>query len=524
MTDPYDQNVVLLMHGDGANGGTVFTDSSLYAQTFENGFGNTVTSTTPAGYIGTAALHANGSGNLALLGPNTLNRAAAELQIDGVQDFTIEGRIYVPSVRPDGDDLSFFEMPAYPNGTAFALLGHALTGTGVRFLASFTGPSSLAVSLDAATTWFAFDTWHRVAVVRFGIVYTLYVNGTAIANQTAPGTIWPITGDPAITRWKIEMLGSFGLGRYVTGSGMEEIRFTNGVARYTANYVPAATAFDNPVAAVCDQYYNQDSLLLHFDGDFIDKSLSAHVFTPTNFDTAGTAKWGSGALRNTGNAFNASLSTLVDASLDLSAFASWTVEFWYQPSAADISNAFAVTLLDLSSAGTSGFIIYKNQSQFVDMQTFGHAAGGPGNVIGSIALIAGMYYHFAFVLNTADNTMTSFVNAVVSQRNTAITGGFTNPFSGNLYVGSSYASGLNGQACQGNIDDVRITKGVARYTTVPFLPPYQAFRDGSCTQKVSAYGKFVPSSTFKALELDRVGSIYPRAYAARSNQTTRTRS
>lgn len=235
--------VTLLMHGDGLNHGAIFIDSSSYAHTFENGFGGIETSTTVPSF-GSASLFAKSSGNLALLGPNDLNPASSELQIDGGQDWTVESRIFVGSVHPDGVNPCFIMFPSGVSSGPFALKGQIVDGSGIHFQSSGTNQASSSYIINQPG-FATLDAWHHVAVVCFNHTYTLYVDGISVASQFLAGNLRTITGDPAITRWKIEMLGSFALSSFSTNTYMEEIRITNGLARYTANFTPPTGPFPN---------------------------------------------------------------------------------------------------------------------------------------------------------------------------------------------------------------------------------------------------------------------------------------
>lgn len=83
--------------------------------------------------------------------------------------------------------------------------------------------------------------------------------------------------------------------------------------------------------------------------------------------------------------------------------------------------------------------------------------------VGSIA--ANQWYHFAFVKN--GNTWTPYLNGVAGTATTTATAIIQNalPFSIGGYIGGGAGTGMNGY-----IDDLRITKGVARYTA-NFTPP-----------------------------------------------------
>jgi hypothetical protein len=92
------------------------------------------------------------------------------------------------------------------------------------------GAVILAGTVPNATPWFA------VAVVKKGNTWTMYSNGTAVATATSSDTFGVNTsqlviGNDAATSFASEIVG------YV-----DELRIS-GIARYTANYTPATTAF-----------------------------------------------------------------------------------------------------------------------------------------------------------------------------------------------------------------------------------------------------------------------------------------
>ena len=78
--------------------------------------------------------------------------------------------------------------------------------------------------------------WHHVAVVRNGTALTMYVDGTALGTAATDNNSY--TTSSAIT---IGIGGSYGqfLGY------MDDIRITNGYARYTSTFTPPSKAFAN---------------------------------------------------------------------------------------------------------------------------------------------------------------------------------------------------------------------------------------------------------------------------------------
>jgi hypothetical protein len=89
---------------------------------------------------------------------------------------------------------------------------------------------------------------------------------------------------------------------------------------------------------------------------------------------------------------------------------------------------------------------------------------------GTTTLSTGQWYHIAGVRYGSNIYL--YVNGI-QEANAAISGSPRNPSTNALSVGA-FASGVS--TLNGYLDDVRITKGIARYTS-NFTPPTSAFKD-----------------------------------------------
>ena len=79
------------------------------------------------------------------------------------------------------------------------------------------------------------DNWHHIAVVRNGSAWVLYVDGTSRATGTWSGAIAALSTPPRIG-------ADQNYGRAYTGY-MDDVRITNGIARYTANFTSPSEPF-----------------------------------------------------------------------------------------------------------------------------------------------------------------------------------------------------------------------------------------------------------------------------------------
>ena len=85
------------------------------------------------------------------------------------------------------------------------------------------------------------NAWTYVSVVRNSGTVTLYVNGTSVYNSTLSSTAVLYSG--TYNYIGAENYSSAGY-RFYTGY-IDDLRITNGIARYTTNFTPPATYLPN---------------------------------------------------------------------------------------------------------------------------------------------------------------------------------------------------------------------------------------------------------------------------------------
>lgn len=218
--DPYFSDVVLLLHGDGVDGGTTFTDSSQYNASV-GGTGDVVTDTSDK-MFGTASMLFTDIGTYMSF-PD-----AAQYTI-GTSDFTIE--MWVKRDATSGID---------------ALIGHgnvASTSTGWAVYVTSAGALSFdwrsagtrrILSTDASQV--PRDEWVHVAVTRESGLLRLFTNGNIGPNTTSLGAdISNVAADLAVG-------GTYAAIGNLKGH-IDDLRVTIGTARYTASFTPPAAPF-----------------------------------------------------------------------------------------------------------------------------------------------------------------------------------------------------------------------------------------------------------------------------------------
>lgn len=223
-----------------------------------------------------------------------------------------------------------------------------------------------------------------------------------------------------------------------------------------------------------DPYWNSVVLACHFDG-----SNGATTFTDEKGHTL-TANGGA-QLTTTSPQFGTACATL-DGTGDYIAAATsadfvvgaaeFTLEAWFYFAGFASNHAYGTTLLDLRPVGsyTSGMALFANASGV--LTAWDSNATATQSASGKVA--AGNWYHIAIC--RANGRMRVFVNGVaVIDYAHAIKYA---PASTTLMVGTAadYQDTSVNFKHNGKVDDLRITKGVARYTA-NFTPPTEAFPD-----------------------------------------------
>ena len=228
-TDPYFSSVSLLLHMDGANGSTTFTDNSSNALAVTRT--GTPTISTSQSVFGGSSLALNGSSYLTVA-----NNAAIAF---GLEDFTIECWVNFSALPASGVNMSIANTMTSPSVAGFANWWLGLYNAAGIFRLYLARHGNAAVY--AYSNWTpALNTWYHVAVTRSsGSVISLFVNGVS-QSVVSSGSNW--ANDFSAT-------GTLSVGYVATAAAfngfMDEFRLTKGVARYTTNFTPPTAAFPN---------------------------------------------------------------------------------------------------------------------------------------------------------------------------------------------------------------------------------------------------------------------------------------
>lgn len=220
-TDPHFANVVLLLHFDGADGSTTFTDSSPLAQTLS-----------PSGGVKISAAQSKFGGASGFFGGAGTSDALTFGSFQGAAlrtgDFTIEMWALFSSVPTSPQALIDYRPNANgPYPTIYASSG--------KF--QFITDSGIAIQGTASISAL---TWYHLAVSRSGSTLKMFVNG--VQDGPARGS----TSDMLVGGTGRPFIGTDSFASTLMfGGHIDELRITKGVARYTANFTPPTAPFPN---------------------------------------------------------------------------------------------------------------------------------------------------------------------------------------------------------------------------------------------------------------------------------------
>lgn len=434
--DTYISKVTALLHGDGTNGSTFFPENSGYQTMLvqQESTGSTI-STAVSKYSGSSI--------------NIVNNSAITLSNTNgnifTADYTVEGWFYPTALVND--------TGLFSKSTDMALSIDADGSISIWSTATKVYTSSPSI--------ITINAWNHVALSRIESNNYVFVNGNLITTYVRSGNIW-------------DVVAPVRLGQYTTNPTflgyVEEFRITNGAGRYTSNFILETFAYPNP--SLKDPLIDNVSLLITGSGlnnstNIIDSSAYTNTISAISGAKISTAKTkivGSSILLNgTTDYIQAIASPDFNFGTD-----DFGIDMWVNCTA--ITGTGAHPLITLRSAGS--------------MLLLGTSSGGgegrliattnTNSVTSSVVLTANTWYHI-----------------YVGRYNAAQGGSIYIAIDG-AYVGGTIETGVIGDSVtnlqigydaitstywNGNIENIRITKGNARYPEMwpvgTFTPPYR---------------------------------------------------
>lgn len=288
------------------------------------------------------------------------------------------------------------------------------------------------------------NTWTHLAFVRNGSNFYIFQNGTLYSTNTMSGSLVTLGGDCIIGKKIAGGLSSTGFTVY-----MDDLRITKGVARYTANFTPPSAS----LPTTTDPYWNNVSFLLK--GNSWDSGPSAKAITLNGNARTDitTKKYGSGSwyFDGTGDSL-----TLIGSTNFNFGTGDFTVEaFSYLQDSTGWRDIICfVSTINWGLTTNNGYIGAYNIG--IDVSGTLH----PLN----------QWCHVA--VTRQNGTVYLFLNGTLIQQASN-----SSSLDGSVSVNIGAWTTISSENWMGYIDDLRVTKGVARYTA-NFTPPSAAYYQG----------------------------------------------
>lgn len=211
-----DQYTKILLHMDGSNGGTTFTDSNLGGSAHTWSAASATTSTS-APKFGTASMLA-ATGYIST--PDSTDFTL------GSSDWTVD--FWLKTSTTTGQALFGQGNGGTTSSITMTMNSSAVTGI------IYTGTTGTSIS---SATNLTDGSWHHVALVRSGGSIMLFLDGvlkTTIAYASAISNVSDV--------FAVGQVGALGGATSFNGN-IDEFRLSVGIARWTADFTPPTSAY-----------------------------------------------------------------------------------------------------------------------------------------------------------------------------------------------------------------------------------------------------------------------------------------
>ena len=421
--DPFFENVTMLLHGDGTNGGqnNTFLDASTNNFTITRNGNTTQGSFSPYGPNWSNSF--DGSGDALVVNGST----AGALALTG--DFTIEAWVYLNSISDTVQVIGSHRFGVNASWAIFLASDRRLV---IYYnISPFEGVSTATVPLQS---------WTHVAFTRSGSSCRGFINGVQVCSMTNSGSI-------GTNPFNVSVGGDID-GNYSVNGFISNARVVKGTAVYTANFTPSTT----PLTAI-----SGTSLLTCADNRFIDDSTNNFAITRTGNVSvqrfspfAPPAAYSTATIGGSGY-FDGSGDWLAAPSITLSG--DFTIEGWINQTSFGQNSPLISIGSDTQNSGTVLLYLSTNNGTAIAIIN--------NSISGGSATSFGTWNHIALV--RSGSTITLYQNGV-----SQFTSSVTTTISGPVNIGSTVYASARGFG-SGYASDVRITT-TAVYTA-NFTPP-----------------------------------------------------
>jgi len=335
------------------------------------------------------------------------------------------------------------------------------TGSGALLLQTGNGDGIIIVyasgsAVITANTAVRANAWNHMALVRNGTSLVLYLNGVSVGSATN-STNFNSTAALGIGATATAP-GGGGVGSFPIVGYLNDVRFVKGTAVYTAAFTPPTA----PLTAIANT-----SLLTSFTNAGIYDATSKNDLETVGNAQISTAqsKFGGSSMLFDGSGDYLVAPPNVDTDFGSGDF---TAEAWVYPSslaaAQDIFGKHADSPVGNSTVGLFIYVGANNSSNEAGIVS--------GNTVYNVtgwSLTAGTWQHIAFTRYAG--SLRFFINGVQVGATVSANVSINSNSAWRTWIGTYTAALRN---WNGYLQDVRFTKGIARYTS-NFTPPTTAF-------------------------------------------------
>ena len=308
------------------------------------------------------------------------------------------------------------------------------TNDGLTFASAASGGG---VSYGPWTTVFQAENWHHLLLTGDGTNLELFVNGISQGVESFPYSTGTASRTFYIGR------SHSGVTRYARGL-ISDVRLSDTV-RETADFTPPAAPLTSDANTKAIFQFNEAAC-----GDLTGRAIVTEAGN-TQMDT-GISKYGTGSLLFDGTG------DYLQATVEAPGTGDFTIECWAR--------------FDLVGSGEGLFQMDASLGSAIQGPAAGYNNGlnewtiyyGTSQLVGTNAPASTTWYHVAFVRSSGTSKL--YIDGVEE----ISVGDLANYTDTNIFIGGWYNTNF---LLDGNIDDFRYTKGVARYTA-NFTPPTRA--------------------------------------------------
>tara|TARA_B110000971_G_C20018132_1_gene504972 strand:- start:45 stop:2141 length:2097 start_codon:yes stop_codon:yes gene_type:complete len=443
-----DSDTKLLLHMDGADGDTTFSDDDSAASSGAGGAGG-------GGATGRTAITLTAGGN-AKIKTSASKIGGVSAYFDGTGDsvsFGSLGTSYADDFTIEG----WLRLSALPSNNSFKMFFGANVGTeyitlknegGTYVTSSVLHTGSALHEANYTLPSLATNTWYHLAIVKSGSTLKHFWNGSELTTlKSSSGTMSSAHGYQNLDRIGLYSNGGLGWSGYI-----DEVRVSDN-ARYTSDFTPETVQHTNDT---------NTKLLLHMDGQnnstvFIDDNGSRQPACITEvfggeIDTAqykfGTASW-----YQDSEYYGLKQGPGAQDRFDAIGTGEFTVEMWVRKDTNTSANQF------LFNANFTSSLHYNDVNN-----RFEYKAGGDTvlRITGSTSISNNTWYHVAISRDSSGNTR-MFLNGTQE--------GSTYADSTNWSTNSEYLYGVSrdgDKSWRGHIDELRVSS-IGRYSST-FTP------------------------------------------------------